>query len=182
MDLHGNSLVSGCMPSRRTNSTFEQITLLRFLVAFLGEKKQAGWWDSSFLNSTGIRFLENPFPRTALSAAFFSAAEAARAVHDSKIGRVGVYHLFRFPAEQEDALQAASGKCVSADWQTEYCDRDLALAELKKIAQKEVTASAGPIQIGTASNLFKPSFLAEVAANYHAAFAKGTPAYPYFGS
>ena len=170
------------MPSRRANSAFEQITLLRFLVAFLGEKKQAAWWDCSFLNSTGIRFLENPFPRTALSAAFFSAAEAARAVHDSKIGRVGVYHLFRFPAEQEDALQAASGKCVGADWQNEFCDRDLALAELKQIAQKEVTAASGPIQVGTTANLFKPSSLAGVAAHYHAAFVNGTPAYPYFVS
>ena len=100
LDDHVLPLLSTHMPSRRDNSAFEQITLLRFLVAFLGEKKQSAWWDCSFLNSTGIRFLETPFPRTALSAAFFSAAEAARKVHDLKIGGVGVYHLFRFPAEQ----------------------------------------------------------------------------------
>lgn len=38
---------------------------LRLLVGFLGEKKQCNWWDTTFLEATGQRFLETVFPRTA---------------------------------------------------------------------------------------------------------------------
>ena len=163
------------------NSNIDQITRLRFLVAFLGEKKQAAWWDSSFLNPTGIQFLENAFPRTALSAAFNSASETARVVHDSKIGRVGVFHLFRFPAEHEDALQVSSRKCIGEDWPALFFDRGRALAELKTITGKEIGVANGPVHIGTAANPFKPALIADMAGHYFAAFSSGTPAYPYFG-
>jgi hypothetical protein len=35
-----------------------------------------------------------------------STAEAARLLHDTRIGRVGVFHLFRLPVDNEDAPEA----------------------------------------------------------------------------
>jgi hypothetical protein len=55
---------------------------LRLLVGFLGEKRQATWWDCGFLDATGRRFLETTFPRTSFFAALHSTAEAARLLHD----------------------------------------------------------------------------------------------------
>jgi hypothetical protein len=78
-----------------------QIIKLRLLVGFLGEKRQFNWWDSGFLAPTGLRFLQTIFPRTAVEAALRSTSQAARALHDSRIGRVGVFHLFRLPVEKE---------------------------------------------------------------------------------
>src|SRR5438309_500108 len=83
----------------------DNIIRLRLLVGFLGEKRHAGWWDSGFLDPTGGRFLSATFPRTFLVAGIRSATEAARLVHDSQIGRVGVFHLFRLPVDIEDRLE-----------------------------------------------------------------------------
>src|SRR4051812_19998072 len=95
----------------RTHSAqLTQVLKLRLLVGFLGERKQFGWWDTTFLDSTGRRFLETVFPRTAFEAGLRCATEAARLVHDAQIGRVGAYHLFRFPVETEDAIDGEIAK------------------------------------------------------------------------
>jgi hypothetical protein len=46
----------------------QKLIRLRLLVGYLGQGKQAGWWDCNFLDATGIRFLETTFPRTARAA------------------------------------------------------------------------------------------------------------------
>lgn len=77
---------------------------LRGLVGFLGEKGQANWWDTSFLDSMGQRFLEFIYPRTALNAGIRSTTEAAKTLHDQRIGEGRVVHLFRFSPSLEEEI------------------------------------------------------------------------------
>src|SRR4051794_27684384 len=84
----------------------QQLITLRLLIGFLGEKKQRAWWDCSFLNSVGVRFLSETFPRTARAAALRSTTEAAKLNHDAAIGKLGAFHLFRFPTDLEDRVEA----------------------------------------------------------------------------
>jgi hypothetical protein len=79
---------------KSSSAPIVKLIKLRLLVGFLGERRQANWWDCSFLDPTGRRFLETTFPRTAFCAAVRSTTEAARLLHDSRIGRVGVFYLF----------------------------------------------------------------------------------------
>jgi len=74
-----------------TRISLQKIITLRMLIGYLGEKRQATWWDCGFLDSTGSRFLQTTFPRTFLSAAVRSTTEAARLIHDSQIGRIGIF-------------------------------------------------------------------------------------------
>lgn len=91
--------------SAKTSLVLQQLILLRLTVGYLGQGKQAGWWDCNFLDATGIRFLETTFPRTARAAALRSTTEAACSVHDKALGRIGSYHLFRLPPALEDLLE-----------------------------------------------------------------------------
>jgi hypothetical protein len=86
----------------------EQYAVLRILVGFLGEKDQFNWWDCSFLNATGRKFVAIDYPRSSLAAAANAATEAARRVHDARIGKGGVFHLFRLPHAMEQKLRALS--------------------------------------------------------------------------
>jgi len=157
-----------------------QILKLRLLVAFLGEKRQANWWDSGFLAPTGQRFLQEPFPRTALEAALRSTSQAARSLHDSRIGRIGVFHLFRLPVDKEDILEASVPQLRTLDPTKLIASKEAALAELAVMAKAKSTPATGPVRVGAASAVFTPSALADMAAHYHAAFAGGSHCFPYF--
>ena len=154
---------------------------LRLLVGFLGEKRQANWWNCSFLDATGRRFLETTFPRTSFFAALHSTAEAARLLHDSTIGRVGVFHLFRLPVDNEDALEAHIADMPSEDALNWISSREDALEELGRMDEVHVSAPQGPVQVGFADKIFAPSSISELAAHYHSAFRGDFQCFPYFG-
>jgi hypothetical protein len=153
---------------------------LRLLVGFLGEKRQANWLDCSFLDATGRRFLETTFPRTAFSAALRSTTEAARLLHDSRIGRVGVFHLFRLPVDTEDALESQIADLPNEDALSWISSRETALEELGRMDEAHVTAPQGPIQVGVEKKILVPSSISELAAHYHSAFAGNFQCFPYF--
>lgn len=150
------------------------ISRLRWLVAFLGSKKNAAWWDCSFMDETGIKFLSNPFPRSAAAASLNSTAEAAQRVHDAALGRIGCYHLFRLPLPIEDRLlevQVAIPDMPS---------KQNALEELATMADASINAPEGPVQIGVETKILTDTSVRELAAHYHSAFTKGIRCYPYF--
>jgi hypothetical protein len=157
-----------------------QLIKLRLLVGFLGEKRQANWWDCSFLDATGRRFLETTFPRTAFCAALRSTAEAARLLHDSRIGRVGVFHLFRLPVDHEDALEAHIADWPSEDAPGWISSRDAALEELRRMGESHVSAPQGPVQVGIEKKILAPGSISDLAAHYHSAFAGNFQCFPYF--
>jgi len=158
----------------------ERLIRLRAVVAFLGEKKQFGWWETSFLDETGRGFLERCFPRTATHAAFRSTSEAACRMHDAAIGKVGVFHLFRLPVEKEQSLDIRLGKASHQIITSVIESKENALKELEKIAGNSGKASSGPIQIGYEKEITNPAALRRIAENYLAAFKTGIQTIPYF--
>lgn len=81
----------------------EHIINVRYLVGYLGEMSQNNWWQSSFYDTSIIRFLEPVFSRTASLAQYHGAVEAARRFHDENLS-VGSFHIFRLQEEIEQDL------------------------------------------------------------------------------
>jgi hypothetical protein len=158
----------------------DQIITLRLAVGYLGQHKQSDWWDCGFLDSTGIRFLETTYPRTAWAAALRSTIEAACIVHDRALGRVGNFHLFRLPPALEDQLEHV---LENVDWAETYKQiesRDAAMATLKHIADAIIKAPTGPVQVGVVKRILTPTSVRELAAHYLSAFQDGICCFPYF--
>jgi hypothetical protein len=55
------------------------LTLLRLVVGYLGEKNQYSWWSSSFLTENSKKILEFTFPRTASIAQYEGVSASAAA-------------------------------------------------------------------------------------------------------
>lgn len=159
-----------------------QLAKLRLIVGYLGEKKQFGWWDTGFLDTTGQRYLEMVFPRTKVAAGIRSTGEAARTQHDVRIGKVGTYHLFRMPVEIEDRIEQLLDKEQLAEWLSEVKSKEEAMRALDELAQTKLTAPEGPVQVGTARTIMRKDSIAELAAHYHSAMGQGRMCYPYFAA
>lgn len=160
----------------KSTALLASLARLRSLVAFLGSKKNLAWWDCSFMDETGIKFLANSFPRTASAAALESTTEAAQRVHDGALGRIGCYHLFRLPVQIEDRLHDAEASDHPLP------SRDEAMAELAGLAEASIDAPEGPVQVGVERKLLTETSIRELAAHYHSAFSKGLRCYPYFSA
>jgi hypothetical protein len=166
---------------RSQTDIIRQFAELRCLVGFLGEKKQNGWWDCSFLDSIGVRFLETTFPRTACSAAVRSTCEAAGGTHDAAIGRLKTFHLFRFPTAVEDRIESEWEGLCPKGW-TGLTSMDEALRKLVGYVETPLQAPQGPVQIGTENKLVSTDAIAELAAHYYSAFTSGLRCFPYFAA
>jgi len=158
----------------RTAEPLANLSSLRWVVGFLGSKKHFDWWDCSFLDETGIRFLTTTFPRSAMQAALQATVEAAQRVHDQALGRMGCYHLFRLPPSIEDRLTEA---VVGTD---AVLNEDAAMETLAQLADASIRAPLGPVQVGVEKRILTPTSVSEVAAHYHSAFVQGIRCYPYF--
>jgi hypothetical protein len=168
------------MKSGGTRLLIEQFISLRLVIGFLGEKKQRAWWDCAFLNSVGIRFLSETFPRTARAAALRSTTEAARLSHDAAIGRLGTFHLFRLPTELEDRIEAELDRLDLSDQQFSISSMEEALDRLKSFVKNPLSAPQGPVQVGVEPKILTANSVAELAAHYHSAFSNGFFCFPYF--
>jgi hypothetical protein len=157
-----------------------RIWRIRIAVSFLGEKNQAGWWRTSFLNTTGFKFIERLFPKTSRVAAIESAAEAAKRVHDEAIGKGQVCHLFRFAPEFEETLHGIAVSMSPGEIESICASPDAARRELDDAAEGSVEAAVGPKQIGALDSALHPTSIAKLAAHYLSGFDAGTPVFPYF--
>jgi len=158
----------------------EQYAALRILVGFLGEKDQFNWWDCSFLNATGRKFLAIDYPKSFLAAGANAATEAAGRIHDSRIGKGCVFHLFRLPHAMEQKLhrhllEMDAGQ--AAGW---LASRDTALQQLEQLATKPASTAAGPVQVGTSAALVAPATPGMLAGLYLDAFRSNNRRMPYF--
>lgn len=153
---------------------------LRFLVGYLGEKGQYGWWQTSFISASSAMFLTPAFPRTTLSAQYHGITEAARRIHDDHIGIGKVYHLFRLPEEIEQDLHTTLSESRASFPPELLATRDAALTELVKVASGSISAPEGPVKIGVAKDILSSGAITTLARHYVAAFSVGTKTYPYF--
>ena len=168
------------MTSDKKAKLLENLNRLRVLVGFLGEKGQAAWWDTSFLNKTGLQFLEINFPRTALSAGCNSVIEAAKRLHDDRIGKGGVYHLFRFPTVLEEDLHRNLLLADSNAYLPLLESKESAMEALAEMLKDTVGSPEGPVQIGIFKGMVKDSDILELAIHYYDAFRTEKMCFPYF--
>ena len=155
------------------------IAELRVLIGYLGEKDQAGWWNSQFFGTTAAPFLAPIFNRSLFLAQYQGATAAAAKIHDEAIGVGRIYHLFRLPIvlEQASATALNDASFVQA-LQTRLANRELALARLAELAEKVESASPGPVSLGPMSQDLRAE-LERAAGLYYSALTTGIQTFPY---
>jgi hypothetical protein len=163
-----------------SQNRIEQLALLRALVAFLGEKDQCGWWDCSFLGATGRKFLAITHPRSHVATGVMAACEAARRVHDARIGKGRVYHLFRLPHATEQKLQRHSLTEKDAALVAAFESKDKALQALETMAKDPDGTPDGPVKLGGAKTLSSSTIIGKLAGMYLGAFRASKQTMPYF--
>jgi len=160
----------------------KQYITLRVLIGYLGEKSQCNWWDTNFLSPVGLQFLAINFPRSSFVAGITSVSEAARRLHDSRIGKGGVYHLFRLPLAIEEILHNQLMGLDSSTFIPAIKDKNEALAQLQTLVDSTVDAPEGPVQIGTEKQIQRRNSIAELAKHYLDAFSNDKLVLPYFST
>ncbi len=155
---------------------------LRVLVGFLGEKRQAGWWQSDFWSPTAEVFLSPVFPRTVFLSQAEGASAAARLVHDQRIGVGKVFHLFRLPENLEqsvhDGLQNLE---VAQQLRPLLSDRQQAAEYLAKNFGKSTADNPiGPLLCGDISSIGANKTIAILANTYLSGFQRSVEVFPYF--
>jgi hypothetical protein len=158
----------------------KQIAELRILVGFLGEKNQANWWSSDFLNETGSSFLAPIFNNSLFLAQFNGVTAAAAKIHDADIGVGYIYHLFRLPISLEQAsAEAFHDKLFTQTLKDNLSSQGLALARLANLATKLEIALPGPQSLGLMKDDLSLQ-LKSAAGIYLSAFTIGIKSFPYF--
>jgi hypothetical protein len=158
----------------------EQLLLLRALVAYLGEKAQYGWWDCSFLRETGRKYLAITHPRSHVATGVMAACEAARRVHDARIGKGRVYHLFRLPSATEQKLQRHALATDAAALVAALESKAKALRTLETLAKDPNGNPDGPVRLGGTKMLASSPIIGKLAGIYLGAFQASKQTMPYF--
>ncbi len=163
----------------RNEVEVSRIVSLRLTVGLLGERDIAGWWASGFMSPTSTAFLAPVFGSKVLQARYQGVLEAARRLHDERIGVGRAFHPFRLPEVMEQRLFEAvrSGGQEIADTVN---STDAARATLEGLVSRAIEAKSGPALLGKADLLDEPGWVAEAASLYSAAFSAGVQCFPYF--
>jgi len=128
---------------------------MSLLVGYLGEKSQFNWWPTTFIGLSSNLFLSPVFPRTTLLSQYHGILEAARRIHDERIGVGSVFHLFRLPEVREQELHGILSDDSSSLSMESFASRDAAFAALQKIADGAISASEGPVKLGSAQEIIR---------------------------
>ena len=164
------------------NDVIHQLILLRLSVAVLGQRDHAGWWNCQFLDAAGLESLDYNFPKAPLAAGFTATCLAAKRLHDERIGRTGVTHLFRLEPDLEMLVQRTATKQAGKMLNEVPFDRESSLAELARLAGEEIDSPEGPVQVGLLEDASTHRGITALARHYHAGFRLGLRIYPYFAS
>ena len=156
-----------------------RIAALRLAVGLLGERDGAGWWTSAFLSPTSTSFLVPVFAGNTFQARYQGVVEAAKRVHDERIGVGHVFHLFRLPESMEQRL-FESIQSGSSDLAEAATSPKSAKTTLQSSVLKSVTAKSGPALVGLSKSIETAGWIPEAASLYSAAFGAGTQCFPYF--
>lgn len=165
-----------------STNPINQLVFLRFAVGLLGQKSQKGWWDCNFLTDAGLDSLEYNFSRSPLSAGYSATCMAAKRLHDDRIGRTGVTHLFRLEPDLEILVQRAASGQEAYALKSLPLDPENLKTKLAQLAQGEIDSPEGPVQIGILEHAATERGVTELARHYHAAFRLGHRIFPYFAA
>ena len=175
-------LTASASPKAAMGITHQWIGL-RLIVGYLGEKAQQNWWPTSFYEPSSRLFLGPTFPRTFPQAQYYGVCEAARRLHDSRIGMGNAFHLFRLPTEMEQDGYHLLQNGMLTDGFVPPTDVSAALESLAELGHRSRdqldTAPAGPHLVGAWTTPVTEATLAEFAGAYLRAFRDGTQVFPY---
>ncbi|TVR84544.1 MAG: BrxE family protein [Rhodospirillales bacterium] len=158
----------------------KDVITVRLLVGYLGEHAQANWWPSRFLEATSDAFVDPVFGPAAGLAQCNGVTEAARKMHDERIGVGRVFHLFRLPETMEQGCFELLQRSPSIHAiKSLLTSREAVMAALHCYGQKDVVVQEGPVRIGSIGDLNREAWLSRAAARYFAAFANGVRSFPY---
>lgn len=159
----------------------ENIVNLRLLIGYLGERSQANWWPSEFLAAKSEAFHAPVFPKVWELAQLSGVTEAARRVHDERLGIGRVFHLFRLPETIEqrcfDFLQRSPSVGGIRNLPN---SAETALTSLRGLAKTAAIAEEGPVRAGKKSDFDKSDWTSGIASVYAGAFEIGFQTFPYF--
>lgn len=164
--------------AERAECAIMRIVSLRLAVGLLGERDNMGWWQSVFMSPTSGAFLIPVFGARILEARYQGVVEAARRVHDERIGVGRAFHLFRLPEAMEQNLFDAA-RSGSEELVKNSSSPKAAMATIERLLNKQTTAKSGPALVGTLGALDNAEWVAEVASLYAAAFSSGDMCFPY---
>jgi hypothetical protein len=150
---------------------------LRYLVAYLGEKAQFGWWQTSILSKTGQAYHLRLFPRSSSLSTLIAATAVAAKFHDEKLSSSRSFHLFRLPGALEEGMHHGSLDELPA---LDTLTTESAFARLLQIAEGTPIAADGPVQIGSEKQIFSGYAIPKLAGHYAHALKSGNKSIPYF--
>ncbi|MGX5914815.1 BrxE family protein [Aliidiomarina sp. Khilg15.8] len=162
-----------------TQQLSKLIAELKLLVGYLGEKSQHNWWESNFLGTSSIAFLQHTFPRSTLLSQYHGVNEAALRVHDEYVGIGKNYHLFRLPVSIERNIAVAV---------QEWAEKDELLNNLKskeaaqqRLAELSTQAEPqdGPISVGMFEDENLEDLMRNCAGLYLNGFQQGKKCLPF---
>lgn len=158
----------------------KDVVTVRLLVGYLGEHAQANWWPSRFLEATSVAFVDPVFGPAAGLAQCNGVTEAARQMHDERIGVGRVFHLFRLPETMEQGCFEFLQRSLSIHAiKSHLISPETAMAALRSYGKNAGAVEEGPVRIGSIGDLTGEAWLSRAAARYSAAFANGVRSFPY---
>jgi len=155
------------------NDQIHQLFLLRFVVSVLGQRGNAGWWDCRFLDAAGLESLDYNFPKAPLAAGFTATCLGAKRLHDERIGRTGITHLFRLEPDLEMLVLRTATKEAGKMLRDMPLDRESGMAALGRLAGQEIDSPEGAVQVGILEHAATAQGVAAMARHYDAGFRLG---------
>ena len=157
------------------------LTILRLVVGYLGEKNQYSWWSSSFLTENSKKILEFTFPRTASIAQYEGVSASAAKIHDQRIGVGKSFHLFRLPEYIEKSIvHYYQNELDEESFVLAIRSKEEALDALTILAGTASISEIGPVNIGVFNKDKGASSINKIAASYLTAFNGDKQIFPYF--
>lgn len=168
---------------KETEKFIKDLTRLRIFILAFGEAPHAAWWSSQFLSPTGLSFLGRLYPRSDFSAAVRSANQAARKVHDSAIGKGGVFNILQLPNNYENQIDIylkEKNDELKEEFSSVLTDRAKLLDLICSLVKgKTGNSHVGPLRVGTTKTTSYNIFLDKAAGAYYTGFRDNTRVYPY---
>jgi hypothetical protein len=100
-------------------------------------------------------------------------------MHDERVGKGAVAHLFRLPLAQERELAELLRNVVPGSLLQDIEDTDSALDALKTM-RRAVSPATAAVRVGPLQDVMTPDGIGQMAGYYHEAFTSGHDVFPYF--
>ena len=166
--------------NKGATNRMRQIIKLRLAVGLLGEKEHEIWWGSMWLTNNASAFLAPVYGDRLAPARYQGVVEAARRVHDDRVGVGQAFHLFRLPEGLERTLHEAVIMDSACGLLAENTSAETAMDILADFSPKSPDANPGPVWAGNPKDIQGGGWIPVLAGHYRAAFSSSIQTFPYF--